>query len=327
MLSENLDMTFSFVWMIAFASVVATLILLGTVEQVAKIARLPGHLVVPGILLFVYMGAWLGGASLGDWISCTAFGALGFAMKRGGWPRPPVVLALVLGSILEGYFQISMRVHQGIGWMTRPIVLLLIVVIIVTLIFAARGISRQKKSAKPASGEGSVSNPALSFVLSAGLCVLFIWAAVTSLQWPPPVRQPPMLVAIPGAILAGIIAVRDMLALITEKNSGGSWSVTLQKAYESAWLAKAFPFFGYLTGIVVVTIVAGQKIALPLFIGVYLWRWGGYSKRVSFAYAFVGWLIVVFFYGEVMNTFFHPSYLLLWVETALPDSIPAWLIV
>lgn len=327
MLSENLDMTFSFVWMIAFASVIATLILLGTVEYVAKVALLPGHLVVPGVLLFVYMGAWLGGASLGDWISCTAFGVLGFAMKRGGWPRPPVILALVLGSILEGYFQISMRVHQGIGWMTRPIVLLLIVVIIVTLIFAARGISRQKQSAKPAAGEGSASNPALSLLMSAGLCALFIWAAVTSLQWPPPVRQPPLLVAIPGAMLAGIVAIRDILQLLTEKNQDGSWSITIQKAYNSAWLGKAIPFFGYLTGIIVITIVAGQKIALPLFMVIYLLRWGSYSKPIALAYAFIGWVIIVFFYGEVMNTLFHPSYLGIWLEAALPDGFPNWLIV
>jgi len=327
MLSENLDMTFSFVWMIAFASVIATVILLFTVEQVAKVALLPGHLVVPGVLLFVYMGAWLGGSSLGDWISCTAFGVLGFAMKRGGWPRPPVILALVLGSILEGYFQISMRVHQGIGWMTRPIVLVLIVVIIITLIFAARGIARQKKSAKPAAGEGSARNHALSLLLSTGLCVLFIWAGVTSLQWPPPVRQPPLLVAIPGAVLAFIVAVRDLIELLAEKKKEGSWPLILRKSYEEAWLAKAIPFFGYLTGIIVITIVAGQKIALPLFIGVYLWRWGGYRKRFAFAYAFAGWLIVVFFYGEVMSMFFHPSYLQLWLETAMPDGVPAWLIV
>lgn len=327
MLSENLDLTFSFVWMIAFASVIATVILLFTVEQVAKVALLPGHLVVPGVLLFVYMGAWLGGSSLGDWISCTAFGVLGFAMKRGGWPRPPVILALVLGSILEGYFQISMRVHQGIGWMTRPIVLVLIVVIIITLIFAARGIARQKKSAKPAAGEGSARNHALSLLLSTGLCVLFIWAGVTSLQWPPPVRQPPLLVAIPGAVLAFIVAVRDLIELLAEKKKEGSWPLILRKSYEEAWLAKAIPFFGYLTGIIVITIVAGQKIALPLFIGVYLWRWGGYRKRFAFAYAFAGWLIVVFFYGEVMSMFFHPSYLQLWLETAMPDGVPAWLIV
>ncbi len=327
MLSENLDMTFSFVWMIAFASVIATVILLFTVEQVTKVALLPGHLVVPGVLLFVYMGAWLGGASLGDWISCTVFGIVGFAMKRGGWPRPPVILALVLGSILEGYFQISMRVHQGVGWLTRPIVLALIVVIIITLVFAARGIARQKLSAKPTTGEGSARNPALSLALSAGLCVLFIWAGVTALQWPPPVRQPPLLVAIPGAILAGIVAVRDLLQLLVEKRAEGAWLDTLRKSYKDAWLAKAIPFFGYLVGIIVVTIVAGQKIALPLFIGVYLLRWGGYRKRIALSYAFAGWIIVVFFYGEVMNLLFHPSYLALWLENTVADGLPIWLIV
>ncbi|MCZ6497202.1 MAG: hypothetical protein O6765_00575, partial [Gammaproteobacteria bacterium] len=83
----------------------------------------------------------------------------------------------------------------------------------------------------------------------------------------------------------------------------------------------------YLIGIILVTLVAGQKIALPLFIGIYLWRWGGYRKRFALAYALAGWLIVVFFYGEVMGLLFHPSYLELWLRSSLPDGIPAWLIV
>ncbi|MEE8093706.1 MAG: hypothetical protein V3T47_05655, partial [Gammaproteobacteria bacterium] len=156
---------------------------------------------------------------------------------------------------------------------------------------------------------------------------LFIWAGVTSLQWPPPVRQPPLLVAIPGAILAAIVAVRDAIQLLAEREAAGGWQQTLRKAYEDAWFAKAIPFFGYLVGIIVVTLVAGQKIALPLFIGVYLWRWGGYRKRFALAYALAGWVIVVFFYGEVMGILFHPSYLELWLQSALPDGIPAWLIV
>ena len=58
MLTDELPLTFSFVWMIAIASVVATLILLKTVNYVAKVALLPGHLVVPGVLLFVFMSNW-----------------------------------------------------------------------------------------------------------------------------------------------------------------------------------------------------------------------------------------------------------------------------
>ena len=118
-----------------------------------------------------------------------------------------------------------------------------------------------------------------------------------------------------------------MLQLMAEKNKDGSWSMALQKAYESAWLGKAIPFFGYLIGVIAVTIVAGQKIALPLFMAVYLFRWGGYRKRFALGYAFVGWLIIVFFYGEVMNTLFHPSYLGVWLETNAPDGFLGWLIV
>ena len=329
MLSENLDMTFSFVWMIAFASVIATLILLATVEHVSKVALMPGHLVVPGVLLFVYMGAWLGGASLGDWISCTAFGVIGFLMKRGGWPRPPVVLALVLGGILEGYFQISMRVYQGAGWLSRPIVIGLIIVIVLTLFFAGRGIARQKLTAnKPKSGEGSAQNPALSFAISATFCVMFAWAGYTSLEWPAAVKQAPLLICIPGTILSAFVAVRDLLTLLKEKNSDGSWGVTLRQSFDDAWFGEALPFFAYLIGgIIILTLLVGQKIAIPLFIGVYLWRWGGYSKRIVFGYALVGWALTVFFYGEVMSMLFHPSYLQVWLQNIVPANFPDWLIV
>ncbi len=327
MLGAELPMTFSFVWMIAFASVIATVILLMTVEHVAKIALLPGHMVVPGVLLFVFMGAWLGGSSMGDWVSCTFFGVVGFLMKRGGWPRPPVILALVLGGILEGSFQISMRVHQGVGWLNRPIVILLILVIVVTLFFAARGIARQKASGKPAAGEAAERNPAISLPFSVTLCVLFAWAAYASLGWPPPVRQFPLVICIPGAVLSLIVVVRDLMDLIEKQKETGSWKATLSKAYQDAWLGEALPFFGYLIGILVLTALVGQKIAMPLFIGVYLVRWGHYGKPFAFSYALAGWAILALFYDQVMGLLFHPSYLAIWLQSVLPDGIPDWLII
>ena len=176
-------------------------------------------------------------------------------------------------------------------------------------------------------GEGSARNPALSLGLSSGLCVLFVWAGVTSLEWPPPVRQAPLLVAVPGAILAAIVAVRDFIHLLEEHKAEGTWGLTLKKSYEEAWLGNALPFFGYLLGIIVLTLLVGQKIALPLFIGSYLWRWGGYSKRIVLSYSIAAWAITVFFYGEVMSMLFHPSYLQVWLQDILPNGFPDWLIV
>jgi TctA family transporter len=325
MLSSELPMTFSFVWMIAIASVVATLILLRTVNQVAKIALLPGHLVVPGVLLFVFMGAWLGAASIGAWLSCAVFGVIGFFMKRGGWPRPPVILALVLGEILERSFQISMRIHEGLGWLNRPIVIVLLLIIVITIFLAARGVAREKLVGKVSAGEASEKNPAVSLPLSSILFLTFVCAGYTALSWPPPVRQFPLLIAIPGSLLSLVVIIRDLAHLIETKKVVGEWSETLGQAGKDAWLAEALPFFAYVFGMIALTLVIGQKLAVPIFIGVYLVRWGNYHKRFAIAYALSAWAIMVFFYDQVMNLLFHPSYLALWLRPLLPPGFPDWL--
>ena len=324
MLDENLNMTFSFVWMIAIASVIATLILLGLIRYVVKLALMPGHLIVPGVVLFIFMGAWLGGASLGDWISCALFGVVGFLMKKGNWPRPPVVLALVLGGILEGYYQISVRVYQGVGWLNRPIVIGLIVITIITLFFAARGYNKKDNQSEK-NNKTKNKNPLVSLFISLGLMIIFAIAAIASLEWPPPVRQIPLLVCIPATILSAILAFSDFKKVLAEKNEMGSWKTVFNNSYKDAWIGKALVFFGYLAGIIIMTILVGQKIALPLFIGIYLIRWGNYSKKLAISYAATCWGIVVLFYGEIMGILFYPSLLGVWVQDNI-SGIPDWLI-
>ena len=114
--------------------------------------------------------------------------------------------------------------------------------------------------------------------------------------------------------------------LLKTKQAAGTWKVTMQQARKDAWLAEALPFFGYLIGMIVLTLLVGQKIAVPLFIGIYVMRWSHYPKRVAVAYALGAWVILVFFYGQVMSLLFHPSYLALWLRPILPTSFPDWLI-
>jgi len=332
MLNAELPMTFSFVWMIAIASVVATLVLLKTVNQVAKVASLPGQLVVPGVLLFVFMGAWLGGASIGAWVSCAAFGVIGYFMKSAGWPRPPVILALVLGGILERSLQISIRIHEGFGWLSRPIVIGLLIVIVVTIFLGARGIARNKVLGavkavddKVKAGVVADSNPAVSLLLSLMLCGVFVWAGYTALDWSLPVRQFPLMVAVPGMLLSLVIVIRDLNSLLVMKKAAGNWKLTFQQAAKEAWFAEALPFFAYVIGMIVLTLFVGQKIAIPLFIGTYVVRWSHYSTRIAVAYALAAWLIMVFFYDQVMSLLFHPSYLALWLRPMLPSGFPDWL--
>lgn len=319
MLTTELPMTFSFVWMIAIASVVATLILLATVKQVAKVALLPGHLVVPAVLMFVFMGAWLGSASIGAWISCVVFGVIGFVMKRADWPRPPIVLALVLGPILERSFQISNRLHDGYGWMQRPIVIVLLLVIVATVYFAVRGFAREKLKAKVPEKEAAPKTPLISMLVSAVLLITFSLGALVALNWPPQVRQFPLLICVPGALLALVVVTNDARSVLASKRVAGNWRQVFSEARNNVWWDQALPFFAYVIGLVALTMLVGQKIALPVFIAIYLLRWGHYSKRIAYSYAASVWGIMVLFYGQVMSILFHPS----WLESTLRGVLPA----
>jgi hypothetical protein len=272
------------------------------------------------------MGAWLGGGDMGDWISCIFFGVIGFFMKRGGWPRPPVILALVLGGILERTFQISTSIHDGMGWLGRPIVIALMLIIVVSVVLAARSIAKQKKSGNAAAGEGSEKNPIVSLPMSLLLFATFVWAGITALEWQPSVRQFPLLICIPGALLTFVVVVKDLKHTLAARTASGTWSVALQKASKDGWLGEAVPFFSYLIAMLFLSLLIGQKIALPIFVGVYLVRWGHYSKRIALAYSLVVWAILVFFYDRVMDLLFHTSYLAQVLQPMFSRGFPDWLI-
>jgi putative tricarboxylic transport membrane protein len=84
-------------------------------------------------------------------------------------------------------------------------------------------------------------------------------------------------------------------------------------------------FFGYLIAMILMTLVIGQKLALPLFVAVYLIRWGRYNWRTALGYAADGWLVLIIFYDRIMDLFWHPSWLNSWPPQLLPDWLPAWL--
>ena len=332
MLTTQLHITFSMVWSIVVANIVVAVLLMGLSNQIAKVAFLPGHMLVPGVILFVFMGAWLGGASLGDWITVLIMGVVGFIMKRGGWPRPPLILALILGSIMENAFQISVRAYDGIGWLGRPIVLIILALIVITIVLAVRGVTKNKKGAKELvigeaqiTSEGSERSPMISLPFSILLFGTFVWAWFESQQWPVSVRQFPITAAIPGAILTFAALAHDARGYRAVLRDHGSFRAAWTNASKAAEFNRATLFFAFLVAMILLMLVVGQKIALPLYIAAYLVHWGGYNWRIVLGYAVGGWVLLVGFYDQVMHLFWHSSWLDSWLPELLPEWLPKWL--
>jgi putative tricarboxylic transport membrane protein len=127
MLTKHLDVTFLMVWSLTLAHVIGGLICLGASGTFARLASVPAGKLVPIVLALMFLSAFQGSQSWGDLYSLVLFGALGWLMKLLRWPRPPLMLGFVLGTVFERNLFISTQIYGG-AWVYRPIVLVILAV-------------------------------------------------------------------------------------------------------------------------------------------------------------------------------------------------------
>jgi TctA family transporter len=124
MLTTHLTVTFSMVWTIVLANIITVVACFLFLNHLARLTVVRGALLIPVILVLVFVGSYTANNNYGDLLLMLFFGAVGYLMVAGGWPRAPFVLGLVLGKIVENNLYISVARYEA-EWLTRPIVLVL----------------------------------------------------------------------------------------------------------------------------------------------------------------------------------------------------------
>jgi len=96
----------------------------------ASLLRLPYNILWPLITLFTMVGGYTVDNRSSDLLIVVLFGLLGYLMRELDFPTAPVVLALVLGPMMESSFRQSMILSEGslVGFFTRPISATLLVI-------------------------------------------------------------------------------------------------------------------------------------------------------------------------------------------------------
>ncbi len=133
MLHKNLDITYTMVWSVALANILGAGACYAFSPQFARLATLRYTLILPAVLGIVYIGAFEASRNWGDLFALLLFGLLGWVMKQFKWPRPPLVLGLVLGDSIERYMFISIE-RYGFSWLTRPVVAVLLTMALIGLL-------------------------------------------------------------------------------------------------------------------------------------------------------------------------------------------------
>jgi putative tricarboxylic transport membrane protein len=120
----KLELTFSFVWIIVLSNVITVAFCFLFINQLAKITRIRSTLLMPFILLLIYLGAFAEKNTFQDVAIVLVAGSLGWVMVKLDWQRPPLILGLVLGPLMENRLFLSTD-NYGAAWLWRPGVLIL----------------------------------------------------------------------------------------------------------------------------------------------------------------------------------------------------------
>ncbi len=323
MLTTNLGITFSMIWTLIIANIVAALLLMVIGRQVARAIFLDGHLVVPVVILFVFMGSWLGAQAMGDLLLMLSMGVLGVLMKRSGWPRPPLIIALVVGPTMDNSLIISNRIYGDFGWIDRPVSMVIAAIILLTLVLTVFNLVRRPQNpnepndAVKAELEGRISteggerNPLISVGLSCVLFVFFAGAAILALDFHPANRLYPLATSVIALGLIATVFWKEIPQSRTLANAaGGKLSVAWVQAAESGRLRIALTFLGWIALGVLGCWLIGQKLAIAGLMAAYVISWGKRPLWVGAFYFVGGFAFIDIFYDRTMNLFMHDPVLL-----------------
>jgi TctA family transporter len=145
MVKKNPDIIYSVVWIQGISGITGTLIGFFLAAELARLAQVRYSFMVPVMFFFVLLGAFSVNRDPLDLVAVVAFGILGYLMKLFGYPRPAMILGLVLGDLMEKYLYRSVASY-GFTWLSRPAVIVLFVLAATSFVFTLRG---RVKSSEP----------------------------------------------------------------------------------------------------------------------------------------------------------------------------------
>ena len=145
MLTQHLDLTISMVYTIVLGNIVVVPIMLGFASWFCRIALIPANVLAPIVICIVSLSAVATSSSIGDLVVVLAFGILGVFMKLYGWPRPPILIAVVLAGILERFLWISVN-NYGFSMFVRPQFLAILGMMVAAMAFGLRAQSGARRA-------------------------------------------------------------------------------------------------------------------------------------------------------------------------------------
>ncbi len=120
-------------WAVIMSMFIGNLVLLvlnlPLIPYIAKVLSIPRNYLIPFILFFTLMGAYIGQNNATELLILVGFGICATALKFADYPLAPLLIGFILGRMMEDNFARSMQLYDGMGFIIdRPMTLALLVI-------------------------------------------------------------------------------------------------------------------------------------------------------------------------------------------------------
>jgi len=316
----KLDLTFSFVWVIIISNIITVAACFLFLKPLAKVTQIRGSLIIPCILLLIYLGAFAEKNAFEDMIVVLFFGALGWILEKLEWPRPPVLLGLVLGPLAENRLFLSTD-NYGLAWLWRPGVLIIFALSLAGILYPILKERRQGRERQGAAArDGATVRSPGKLHLRFNRAVLFSFAIVAVIAlalWQSRnfgfrAGLFPWAIGFPVLALALVQLGSDLLGYGGRRAHGHIVETGPEIAPQMTY-RRTLRIIGWTFGFFVVIWLLGFAVAVPLTMLLYL-KAAREKWLITVTMALISWL---FFYGlfdYALHVPFPEGQLFVWLQ-------------
>ncbi|WP_425037873.1 tripartite tricarboxylate transporter permease [Primorskyibacter sp. S187A] len=140
-------------WAVIISMYIGNLVLLvlnlPLIPYIAKILAVPRNFLIPFILFFTLMGAYIGQNNATELLMLVGFGIAATILRFADYPLAPLLIGFILGGMLENNFSRSMQLYDGMSFVwERPMTLGLLVIAAILIILPSYRARRARARAE-----------------------------------------------------------------------------------------------------------------------------------------------------------------------------------
>jgi TctA family transporter len=304
----KLDLTFSFVWVIIISNIITVAVCFLFLKQLARVTQVRGGIIIPIILVLIYLGAFAEKNAFQDMLVVLFFGGLGWVMVKMEWPRPPVLLGLVLGPLAENRLFLSTD-NYGAAWLGRPGVLTIFAVTLIGIVYPIIKNKREerKKLASETQAQAEIERPrhdgarfGSAAVFTVVVAILLAVALFQSRNFGYRAGLFPWAIGIPTLLLALVQLGKDTLGREKAKGALAAWEVAIAVPPEVA-RRRTVSILIWTMGFFIAIWLLGFSYSIPVAMLLYLKLAGKEKWPMTIAVTFFTWLFVYALFERTLS--------------------------